>query len=144
MLLSIDSTNFTLLPCVLKFLFCTKHFNFYFGDGKKIITKIFEPDNIDIFNYNTYFNVSKIFTSQEDFINKLNGINGYSETTISSIREENNTINDFIEENSFTQSNMTETIDHSQTRKINEKIKEMEKQKIKKEREYGPFNLFIF
>ena len=143
MLLSIDSTNFTLLPCVLKFLFCTKHFNFYFGDGKKIITKIFEPDNIDIFNYNTYFNVSKIFTSQEDFINKLNGINGYSETTISSIQEENNTINDFIEENSFTQSNMTETIDHSQTRKINEKIKEMEKQKIKKEREYGPCNFFI-
>ena len=143
MLLSIDSTNFTLLPCTLKFLFCTKQFSFYFGDGKKIITKIFEPDDIDIFNYNIYFNKSKLFTSQEDFINKLNGINGYSETTISSLFEENQSINEFTEDNSFTKYNTIENIEQSQTRKIDEKIKEMEKQKIKNEKEYGPCNFFI-
>ena len=143
MLLYIDSTNFTLLPCPLKFLFCTKHFNFYFGDGKKILIRMFSPDNIDIFNYNVYFNKSKMFTSQEDFINKLNGINGYSETTISSIFEGNDLVNNSFEDNEFinTHLNMSESID--QTKKIDEKIKEMEKQKIKKETEYGPCNFFI-
>ena len=143
MLLYIDSTNFILLPCPLKFLFCTKHFNFYFGDGKKILIKMFIPDKIDIFNYNIYFNKSKIFTSQEDFINKLNGINGYSETTISSIFEANDLNNNSFEDNEFFNShfNFSETID--QTKKIEEKIKEIEKQKIKKETEYSPCNFFI-
>lgn len=135
MLLSIDSANFTLIPCTLKFLFCTKHFNFYFGDGKKIISKIFEPDNIDIFNYNTYFNKSKIFNSQEDFINKLNGINGYSETTISSLFEGNEILTDTFEDNI--------NKNDEQNKKIDEKIKEVEKQMIKKEKEYGPCNFFI-
>ena len=143
MLLYIDSTNFILLPCTLKFLFCTKHFNFYFGEGKKILIRMFSPDNIDIFNYNRYFNKSKMFTSQEDFINKLNGINGYSETTISSIFDGNDLVNDSLEDNDFlnSQLNMSESLD--QAKKIDEKVKEIEKQKIKKETEYGPCNFFI-
>ena len=143
MLLSVDSCNFTLLPRILKMLFCTKQFNFYFGDGKKIITKLFEQDDTDIYNYNIYFNKSKVFNSQEDFINKLNGINGYSETTISSILEKNNTINDadddinnIINENSIFSESLSQD-------KIDEKIEEIEKQKMRKETEYGPCNFFI-
>ena len=144
MLLSVDSSNFTLLPCIIKFLFCTKHFSFYFGDGKRIINKLFELDNIDIFNYDIYFNKSKLFNSQEDFINKLNGINGYSETTISSLFEENDSFNSFEDSKNFNNENsqVNQANELSQT-KIDEQIREIENKKIKKEVEYGPCNFFI-
>ena len=138
MLLSIDSHSFNLLPCVLKFLFCTKHFSFYFGDGKNIITKPLELDNSDIFNYDIYFNKSKLFNSQEDFINKLNGIRGYSETTLSSLFEENELINNNFEDNN--NFNINQTLSQS---KIDEQIREIENKKIKKEYVYGPCNFFI-
>ena len=142
MLLSIDSTNYTLLPCILKMLFFTKKFHFYFGDGKKIIRKILKKDDTNIFNYNIYFNKSRLFNSREDFINKLNGITGYSETTISSLFDISESFNDDnFDDKTFTHANTIEVI--SQNKIIDEKIKEIEKQKIKKESEYGPCNFFI-
>ena len=147
MLLFIDSTNYTLLPCALKFLFFTKCFNFYFGDGKKIITQILKKDNTDIFNYNIYFNKSRMFNTQEDFINQLNGINGYSKTNISSIYDITETINEdnYNEKNNgvINQVKTIETITQTLTKNTDEKIKEIEKQKIKKEVEYSPCNFFI-
>ena len=138
MLLSVESANFSMLPCILKFLFCLKHFNFYFGDGKKLISKILEPDDTNIYNYNLYFNQSKIFNNEEEIINKLNGINDYSgdQSTISSVigksdSKSYNTIKQNISE-SKTQSDL-----------LDEKIRELEKEKIKKEKEYSPCNFFI-
>ena len=141
MLLFIDRTNYTLLPCVLKFLFFTKCFNFYFGDGKKIITQFLKKDNTDIFNYNIYFNKSRMFNTQEDLINQLNGINGYSKTNISSIYDITETMNEDNDKNNeiINQVKTIETITQSQIKNIDEKLKEKQKQKI----EYSPCNFFI-
>ena len=100
---------------------------------KKIIRKILKKDDTNIFNYNIYFNKSRLFNSREDFINKLNGITGYSETTISSLFDISESFNDDnFDDKTFTHANTIEVI--SQNKIIDEKIKEIEKQKIKKER----------
>ena len=149
MLLSVDGTNFTRLPCILKFLLCTKLFNFYFGNGKKIITNIFEKDDDNIYNnYNLYYNKSKVFTVQEDFINKLNGIRGYSETTLTSVLDDNNLIDDDAINNrinTYSKLNNSEISDNQidKKEKEKEKEKEIEKEKMEKEKEYSPCNFFI-
>ena len=138
MLLSVDSTNFKVLPCILKFLFCAKKYNFYFGDGKKLITKIFEPDNTNIYNYNNYFNNLKQFTNEEDYINKLNGLSDYSggQSSLNSMVGKS----DLKSINTKGQNiNLTKT----QSELIDEKIKELEYEKIKKEKEFSPCNFFI-
>ena len=138
MLLSVETANFSMLPCILKVLFYLKNFNFYFGDGKKLLSKILEPDETNIYNYNIYFNQSKLFNNEEEIINKLNGINDYSrdQSTISSVlgksdSKDNNTIKQNISD-SKTQSDL-----------LDEKIRELEKEKMKKEKEYSPCNFFI-
>ena len=78
MLLSEERSNTSILPFILKFLFCLKNFNFYFGDGKKLISKVLESDETNIYNYNSCFNQSKLFKNEEEFFNKLNEKNDYS------------------------------------------------------------------
>lgn len=138
MMLSVEGTNFSMLPCILKFLFCLKNFNFYFGDGKKLISKILDSDDTNIYNYNIYFNQSKLFNKEEEIINKLNGINDYSgdQSTINSLigksdTKSYNTIKQNISD-SKTQSDL-----------LDEKIRELEKERMKKEKEYSPCNFFI-
>ena len=138
MMLSVEGTNFSMLPCILKFLFCLKNFNFYFGDGKKLISKILDPDDTNIYNYNIYFNQSKLFNNEEEIINKLNGINDYSgdQSSVSSMlcksdTKSYNTIKQNIND-SKTQSDL-----------LDEKIRELEKERMKKEKEYSPCNFFI-
>ena len=148
MLLSVDSLNYTLLPCITKILFFTRHFNFYFGDGKRIVTKMLKQDNTDIYNYNIYFNKSRMINTQEDIINQLNGINIYSQTTISSMYDvsESSTDNFDVKQydnNVIAQIRTIETSTQNKDKVTDEKLKEIEKKLIKKEAEYGPCNFFI-
>ena len=144
MLLNIDCCNFTLIPSIIKFLLCTKKFNIYFGHGKHRKTKILNPDNIDEFNYNSYFNDSRILNDKEEYINKLNGINDYSDDYTIFQSAFNLTLSNsdtkicISDENKLNSSESKTENDY-----LNSKFKILENEKMKKEKDFTPCNFFI-